>query len=47
MLDYFARNYMMIWSVGSIVQPNIFSNDLRNIPGEGYPIIFGMSEAAP
>ena len=47
LLDYFARNYVMIWPVGSIVQPNIFSLELRNIPGDGYPIIFGMTEAAP
>ena len=47
LLDYFARNYVMIWPVGSIVQPNIFSRELRNVPGDGYPIIFGMTEAAP
>ena len=38
MLDYFARNYMMIWSVGSIVQPNIFSNDPKSPRRTMFPI---------
>jgi peptide/nickel transport system substrate-binding protein len=44
---WFADNYVMVWPVGSIVQPNILSKKLRNLPADGYPIIFGMTEAAP
>ena len=46
--DWFAENYVMVWPVGSIVQPAILSNDLGNVPTEdGYPVIFGITEAAP
>ena len=45
--QWFADNYVMIWPVGSITQPNIVGNDLKNIPGDGYPILFGLTESAP
>ena len=48
--QWFADNYVMIWPVGSVVQPNILSKDLRNIPGGDVyydPPMFGLSEAAP
>lgn len=46
LLKYFADNYVMIWPVGSIVQPVIVSNKLRNIPKDNYTIVFGITEAA-
>ena len=45
--QWFADNYVMIWPVGSITQPNIVGHDLKNLPGDGYPILFGLTESAP
>jgi len=44
---WFADNYVMVWPVGSIVQPVIISNKLKNIPKDPYSIVFGITEAAP
>ncbi len=45
-LKWFADSYVMIWPVGHITQPMIFSNKLRNIPKDNYVDVFGATEAA-
>lgn len=46
LLKWFGENYVMIWPVGRITQPMIFSNKLRNIPKDNYVDVFGATEAA-
>ena len=46
LLKYFADTYVMIWPVGHITQPMIFSDKLRNIPKDNYVDVFGATEAA-
>ncbi|MGQ9632418.1 MAG: ABC transporter substrate-binding protein [bacterium] len=47
LLKYFADNYVMIWPIGSVVQPNMASQHLKNIPKEGYPFNLSLTETAP
>ncbi len=47
LLGWFTEGNALVWPIGDIKVPNIFKNNIKNIPREGYPYNLGISEAAP
>lgn len=46
LMQWFSDNLVAIWTTGPIQVPNMVSNEMRNIPNEGYPFNLGIIETA-